>query len=149
MLGSSFAFDIEIRLGAGAYICGEETALFEFIEGKRGFPRIKPPFPTTHGLFGKPTVINNVETLFNVPLIIALGAAEYRRIGTEKSPGPKLFCLSGDVARPGVYEVPFGVTLRELLDDGRRRRRRQGPAGRALWRRGRRLCHRRPTRRQA
>ena len=113
---SGFSFDIEIRLGAGAYICGEETALFESIEGKRGFPRVKPPFPTTFGLFGKPTVINNVETLFNVPLIISRGAAEYRKIGTEKSPGPKLFCLSGDVIRPGVYEVPFGVTLRELLD---------------------------------
>jgi NADH-quinone oxidoreductase subunit F len=114
--GSGFAFDIELRLGAGAYICGEETALFESIEGKRGFPRVKPPFPTTHGLFGKPTVINNVETLCNVPLIIGGGAAAYRKIGTEKSPGPKLFCLSGDVTRPGVYEVPFGVTLRQLLD---------------------------------
>jgi NADH-quinone oxidoreductase subunit F len=112
-LGS--AFDIEIRVGAGAYICGEETALFESIEGKRGFPRVKPPFPTTHGLFGKPTVINNVETLCNVPLILGKGAAEYRKIGTEKSPGPKLFCVSGDVAKPGLYEVPFGVTLRELL----------------------------------
>lgn len=109
-------FDIEIRSGAGAYICGEETALFESIEGKRGFPRVKPPFPTTHGLFGKPTVINNVETLCNVPLIVSEGAAEYRRIGTEKSPGPKLFCLSGDAAQPGVYEIPFGVTLRELLE---------------------------------
>ena len=109
-------FDIEIRVGAGAYICGEETALFESIEGKRGFPRIKPPFPTTHGVFGKPTVINNVETLCNVPLIIAKGSAEYRKIGTEKSPGPKLFCVSGDVAKPGLYEIPFGVTLRELLE---------------------------------
>ena len=109
-------FDIEIRVGAGAYICGEETALFESIEGKRGFPRVKPPFPTTHGVFGKPTVINNVETLCNVPLIIAQGSAEFRKIGTEKSPGPKLFCVSGDVTKPGVYEVPFGVTLRELLE---------------------------------
>lgn len=108
-------FDIEIRLGAGAYICGEETALFESIEGKRGFPRVKPPFPTTHGLFGKPTVINNVETLCNVPLILKNGAEEYRKIGTEKSPGPKLFCVSGDVEKPGLYEIPFGVTLRELL----------------------------------
>ncbi len=108
-------FDIEIRLGAGAYICGEETALFESVEGKRGFPRVKPPFPTTFGLFGKPTVINNVETLFNVPLIISEGSAEYRKIGTEKSPGPKLFCVSGDVTRPGVYEVPFGVSLRDLI----------------------------------
>jgi len=108
-------FDIEIRVGAGAYICGEETALFESIEGKRGFPRVKPPFPTTNGLFDKPTVINNVETLCNVPLIISKGSAEYRRMGTEKSPGPKLFCVSGDVVKPGLYEIPFGVTLRELL----------------------------------
>jgi len=108
-------FDIEIRVGAGAYICGEETALFESIEGKRGFPRVKPPFPTTSGLFGKPTVINNVETLCNLPLIISKGAAEYRKIGTEVSPGPKLFCVSGDVVKPGLYEVPFGLTLRELL----------------------------------
>ena len=116
ILGSGFSFDIEVRVGAGAYICGEETALFESIEGKRGFPRIKPPFPTTHGLFGKPTVINNVETLCNVPLIVAKGSAEYRKIGTEKSPGPKLFCVSGDVVKTGVYEVPFGVTLREVLE---------------------------------
>ncbi len=109
-------FDIEIRVGAGAYICGEETALFESIEGKRGFPRVKPPFPTTNGLFDKPTVINNVETLCNVPYIISKGSLEYRKIGTEKSPGLKLFCVSGDVVKPGLYEIPFGVTLRELLD---------------------------------
>ncbi len=109
-------FDIEIRVGAGAYICGEETALFESIEGKRGFPRVKPPFPTTSGLFGKPTVINNVETLCNLPLIISKGSVEYRKLGTEMSPGPKLFCVSGDVEKPGLYEVPFGVTLRELLN---------------------------------
>lgn len=108
-------FDIEVRVGAGAYICGEETALFESIEGKRGFPRVKPPFPTTNGLFDKPTIINNVETLCNVPLIISKGSAKYRSIGTEKSPGSKLFCVSGDVKKPGVFEVPFGVTLRELL----------------------------------
>lgn len=112
----SGAFDIEIRVGAGAYICGEETALFESIEGKRGFPRVKPPFPTTHGVFGKPTVINNVETLANVPLIMEKGADEYRKLGTEKSPGPKLFCVSGDVEKPGLYEVPFGMTLRDLLE---------------------------------
>ncbi|MDH3444247.1 MAG: NAD(P)H-dependent oxidoreductase subunit E [Deltaproteobacteria bacterium] len=117
ILGSGLDFDIEMRLGAGAYICGEETALLESIEGKRGFPRIKPPFPTTHGLFGKPTVINNVETFCNVPLIFEGGAAEYRRMGTERSPGPKLFCLSGHIRRPGLYEVPFGVTLRHLLFD--------------------------------
>ena len=116
ILGSGFSCDVELRQGAGAYVCGEETALFEAIEGRRGFPRVKPPFPTTAGLFGRPTVINNVETLANVPLVVDLGAAGYRRLGTEKSPGPKLFCVSGDVARPGVYEVPFGVTLRRLLE---------------------------------
>jgi NADH-quinone oxidoreductase subunit F len=89
----------------------------ESIEGKRGLPRIKPPFPTTHGLFGKPTVINNVETFCNVPLIVDRGAAEYRKIGTERSPGPKLFCVSGQIEKPGLYEVPFGVTLRHLLFD--------------------------------
>lgn len=117
ILGSGFNFDIELRRGAGAYICGEETALFESIEGKRGFPRVKPPFPTTHGLFGKPTVINNVETLCNIPYIIRRGADVYRELGTDKSPGTKLFCVSGDVARPGVYEVPFGVSLRRLLSE--------------------------------
>ncbi|HEX9616175.1 MAG TPA: NADH-quinone oxidoreductase subunit NuoF [Anaerolineales bacterium] len=117
LLGSGFDFEVELRLGAGAYICGEETALFESIEGKRGFPRIKPPFPTTYGLFGKPTVINNVETLCNVPFIIEQGSGAYRALGTEQSPGPKLFCVSGDVAHPGLYEVPFGITLRRLLYD--------------------------------
>jgi NADH-quinone oxidoreductase subunit F len=117
ILGSGYSIEIELRLGAGAYICGEETALFESIEGKRGFPRLKPPFPTTHGLFGKPTVINNVETLANIPRIVTQGAAVYRQLGTEKSPGVKLFCLSGDVVRPGLYEVPFGVSLRHLLFD--------------------------------
>jgi NADH-quinone oxidoreductase subunit F len=117
ILDSDFSFDIELRRGAGAYICGEETALFESIEGKRGFPRVKPPFPTTHGLFGKPTVINNVETLANIPLILRKGASHYRKLGTEKSPGPKLFCVSGDVLRPGLYEVPFGIPFRHLLFD--------------------------------
>ena len=117
ILGTGFTFDVELRLGAGAYVCGEETALFESIEGKRGFPRVKPPFPTTHGLFGRPTVINNVETLANIPYILSAGAEAYRQIGTQKSPGPKLFCLSGDVQRPGLYEVPFGVTVRHLLED--------------------------------
>jgi len=118
--GSGWPFDIELRRGAGAYICGEETALFESIEGKRGEPRNKPPFPVEVGLFGKPTAVNNVETLVNVPLILGEGdgvggGARYAAIGTEGSTGPKLFCLSGHVARPGVYEVPFGTTLRELL----------------------------------
>jgi NADH-quinone oxidoreductase subunit F len=115
ILGSGFNLDIEIRRGAGAYICGEETALFESIEGKRGFPRVKPPFPTTHGLFSKPTVVNNVETLCNIPGIIEHGAKAYRQLGTAKSPGTKLFCVSGDITRPGVYEVPFGASLRHLL----------------------------------
>jgi NADH-quinone oxidoreductase subunit F len=109
-------FDIELRQGAGAYICGEETALFESIEGKRGEPRNKPPFPTMVGLFGKPTLVNNVETLVNFQHIVLDGGAAYASIGTEQSTGPKLFCLSGAVQRPGIYEAPFGVTLRELID---------------------------------
>ena len=116
ILGSSFAFDIELRRGAGAYICGEETALFESIEGKRGEPRNKPPFPVEVGLFGKPTVVNNVETMANIPLILELGGEAYAQIGTESSTGPKLFCLSGHVERPGVYEVNFGATLRDLIE---------------------------------
>ena len=118
---SGFAFDIEVRRGAGAYICGEETALFESIEGKRGEPRNKPPFPVEVGLFGKPTAVNNVETLVNVLAILEEGpggGARYAEIGTEGSTGPKLFCLSGNVGRPGVYEVPFGTTLRELMELG-------------------------------
>ena len=116
ILGTGFDFDIELRSGAGAYICGEETALFESIEGKRGFPRLKPPFPTTHGLFGKPTVINNVETLCTAVWILQNGVEAYRAIGTEESPGSKLFCLSGDVGTPGVYEVPFGTRLGDLIE---------------------------------
>ncbi len=116
VLGSGFAFDIELRRGAGAYICGEETALFESIEGRRGEPRNKPPFPVEVGLFGKPTVVNNVETLVNVPLILAVGGEAYAAIGTEGSTGPKLFCLSGHVERPGTYEVAFGATLRDLIE---------------------------------
>jgi len=111
-----FRFDIELRRGAGAYICGEETALFESIEGKRGEPRNKPPFPVTFGLFGKPTSINNVETLINVLPIMNLGADLYARIGTEGSTGPRLFCLSGHVERPGVYEFAHGITLGEVID---------------------------------
>ena len=117
ILGSGFAFEIELRRGAGAYICGEETALFESIEGKRGEPRNKPPFPVEVGLFGKPTVVNNVETLVNVPLILQLGGVAYAAIGAGGiSTGPKLFCLSGNVARPGTYEVDFGATVRDLID---------------------------------
>jgi NADH-quinone oxidoreductase subunit F len=106
---------MEVRRGAGAYICGEETALFNSIEGFRGEPRNKPPFPVEKGLFGKPTVINNVETLVNVLPIVLEGGAAFAAIGTGQSTGPKLFCLSGSVVRPGVYEVPFGATLRELI----------------------------------
>jgi NADH-quinone oxidoreductase subunit F len=110
--------DIEIRRGAGAYICGEETALFESIEGKRGEPRNKPPFPVEVGLFGKPTAINNVETLVNVLLIVGAedGAARFKAIGTEGSTGPKLLCVSGHVERPGLYEVDFGATLGDVIE---------------------------------
>jgi NADH-quinone oxidoreductase subunit F len=117
ILGSGFGFDIELRRGAGAYICGEETALFASIEGLRGEPRNKPPYPVEVGLFGKPTAVNNVETLSNVLLILGRdgGAEAFRATGTEGSRGPKLFCVSGHVGRPGVYEVPFGTTLGELI----------------------------------
>jgi len=116
VLGRDFTFDIEIRRGGGAYICGEETAVFNSIEGFRGEPRNKPPFPVESGLFGKPTVINNVETLVNVLEILRIGGPAYAAIGTAGSTGPRLFCLSGCVTKPGVYEVPFGATLRQLLD---------------------------------
>ncbi|MBD3006220.1 NADH-ubiquinone oxidoreductase-F iron-sulfur binding region domain-containing protein [Streptomyces sp. 5-10] len=116
VMGQGFAFDIEIRRGAGAYICGEETAIFNSIEGRRGEPRSKPPFPVEKGLFGKPTAVNNVETLVNVLPILIEGAQAYARTGTGTSTGTKLFCVSGTVARPGVYELPFGATLRELLE---------------------------------
>ncbi|HXR27377.1 MAG TPA: NAD(P)H-dependent oxidoreductase subunit E, partial [Candidatus Baltobacteraceae bacterium] len=116
VMGTTFGFDIEVRRGAGAYICGEETALFESIEGKRGEPRNKPPYPVDVGLFGKPTTVNNVETLANVLPIVLRGGAAFAATGTEGSTGTKLFCLSGHVARPGLYEVPFGTTLRALLD---------------------------------
>ena len=115
VLGHGFSFDIEIRKGAGAYICGEETAIFNSIEGYRGEPRNKPPFPVVEGLFGKPTVVNNVETLVNALDIVLEGGPAYARTGTEESTGTKLFCVSGHVERPGVYEVPFGATLGELL----------------------------------
>jgi NADH-quinone oxidoreductase subunit F len=118
VMGLGFAFDVEIRRGAGAYICGEETAIFNSIEGYRGEPRNKPPFPVEVGLFGRPTLVNNVETLVNVLPILTGGGAAYAGVGTARSTGPKLFCLSGAVSRPGVYEVPFGTTLRELVDLG-------------------------------
>lgn len=114
--GTGWSFDIEIRRGAGAYICGEETAIFNSIEGYRGEPRTKPPFPVEVGLFGRPTVVNNVETLANVLPIITMGGAAYAQIGTDGSTGPKLFCVSGSLVRPGVYEVPFGTTLGDVLE---------------------------------
>jgi NADH-quinone oxidoreductase subunit F len=114
--GSGFAFEIELRRGAGAYICGEETALFNSIEGKRGEPRNKPPFPVERGLFGRPTLVNNVETLLAVLEAVGIGGAVYARVGTEGSSGSKLFCLSGAVERPGVYEVEFGATLGDLIE---------------------------------
>lgn len=116
VLGRDLCFDIEVRIGAGAYICGEETALFNSIEGNRGEPRNKPPYPTQVGLFGRPTVINNVETLINLPRIVMEGGATFSMTGSGRSTGTKLFCLSGHIARPGVYEAAFGITIRQLLD---------------------------------
>ncbi len=115
VMGTEFAFDVELRRGAGAYICGEETALFNSIEGLRGEPRNKPPFPAQFGLFGKPTAVNNVETLVAVLDIVRDGAAAYASVGTSGSPGTKLFCVSGSVVKPGVYEVPFGTRLDALI----------------------------------
>jgi NADH-quinone oxidoreductase subunit F len=116
ILGRGLRFEIEIRRGAGAYICGEETALFNSIEGYRGEPRNKPPFPTQSGLFRQPTVVNNVETLVNIPEIILSGGKAYAKIGTANSSGYRLFCVSGHVVRPGVYEVPFGPTLGNIIE---------------------------------
>jgi NADH-quinone oxidoreductase subunit F len=115
--GSNFSCRVAVRRGAGAYVCGEETALIESIEGKRGFPRLRPPFPANYGLWGKPTVINNVETLAKVPSIMVHGGGWYNSLGTQESAGTKLFSVSGSVVRPGVYEVPFGVPLRHLIYD--------------------------------
>ncbi len=115
ILGSRFSCEIEVVAGAGAYVCGEETALLESLEGKRGWPRLRPPFPAERGLWGRPTVVNNVETLANVPLIINRGASWYRSLGTEGSPGTKIFLLVGDVRRPGAYELEMGTTLEELV----------------------------------
>ncbi len=118
LLGSAVEFDIDVRRGAGAYICGEETALMNSIEGHRGEPRNKPPFPTSHGLFGKPTVVNNVETLANVLDIVTSGGRAFAATGTDRTTGTRLFCLSGAVARGGVYEVASGTTLGELIETG-------------------------------
>lgn len=117
IMGSGFDFDIKLRSGAGAYVCGEETALFESIEGKRGEPRFRPPFPGTKGLFGKPTVLNNVETLANIAVIFQRGAEWFSKIGTPNSPGTKLFTVCGNVKRRGVFEFPMGVNLKELIYD--------------------------------
>ncbi|NMB54516.1 MAG: NADH-quinone oxidoreductase subunit NuoF [Leptolinea sp.] len=115
LFGTPYTLQLHTHMGAGAYICGEETALLESIEGNLGQPRLRPPFPATYGLFGRPTVINNVETLTNLPVIVSRGADWFKTLGTEKSPGVKIFSLSGCVNRPGNYELPLGTTFRELI----------------------------------
>jgi NADH-quinone oxidoreductase subunit F len=117
LFDTEFSLRMFTHLGAGAYICGEETALLESMEGKLGQPRLRPPFPPSFGLYGKPTVVNNVETLTNVPLIVSRGSDWYRSIGTEQSTGPKIFSLSGNVNKPGNYELPLGTPFRELIFD--------------------------------
>jgi NADH-quinone oxidoreductase subunit F len=117
IVGSGYALELSIVRGAGAYICGEETSLLSSLEGRRGHPKLKPPFPASEGLYRRPTVINNVETLFNVPFIVANGAAWYRQWGTERSPGLKLFCVSGHVEQPGTYELPLATPMRTLIYD--------------------------------
>ncbi|NGX56639.1 MAG: NADP-reducing hydrogenase subunit HndC [Candidatus Anoxychlamydiales bacterium] len=117
ILGSNFSFDLEIRLGAGAFVCGEETALIHSIEGERGQPRVRPPFPAEKGLFGKPTIINNVETLANLPVIFSIGADEFKKIGTNKSAGTKVFAVSGKVKHTGLVEVPMGTSLSKIVFD--------------------------------
>ena len=117
ILGSGYDLDLIVHRGAGAYICGEETALLSSLEGSRGWPKVKPPFPATHGLFGCPTVVNNVETLVALPWIIAHGPAAYAAMGTEKSKGTKLFSVSGHIAKPGVYEMEMGYPFKKFLDE--------------------------------
>ncbi len=117
ILGSGYNLELSLLRGAGAYICGEETSLLSSLEGKRGHPKLKPPFPAAKGLYRKPTIINNVETLFNVPFIVAHGAEWYRQWGTERSPGLKLYCVSGHVERPGTYELPMATPMRRLIYD--------------------------------
>jgi NADH-quinone oxidoreductase subunit F len=117
LFNTNTSIHLHTHLGAGAYICGEESAMLESIEGKLGQPRLRPPFPPTFGVYGKPTIVNNVETLSNIPFIINRGAGWYKSIGTEMSPGPKIFSLSGCVNRPGNYELPLGTTFRELIFD--------------------------------
>jgi NADH-quinone oxidoreductase subunit F len=116
ILGSGFDLDIVVHAGAGAYICGEETALLDSLEGRRGQPRLKPPFPAVAGLYASPTVVNNIETIASVPSIVTGGSDWYRSVGTDRSPGTKIFSLSGHVANPGQYEAPMGTTLRQLLE---------------------------------
>jgi len=115
ILGMGVNFDITVHVGAGAYICGEETALIESLEGERGQPRSKPPFPVNVGAWELPTIVNNVETLANIPYIVEIGGEAYSKIGSPESPGPKLYCVSGCVKRPGVYELPMGTALREII----------------------------------
>lgn len=117
VLGSGYSLDIWVHRGAGAYICGEETSLLESLEGKRGFPRLKPPFPAIVGAFAKPTVVNNVETLACLPAIMTRGPEWFASIGRPRNTGPKLYCVSGHVKRPGVYELPIGTTFREIIFD--------------------------------
>lgn len=117
ILGSGFDFELDHYIGAGAYICGEETGLISSLEGKKGQPKLKPPFPAVEGYLSKPTIVNNTETLALLPWIVKHGAAEFRKIGTEKSPGTKLFCISGPVLRPGVYEKPLGYPLLKLINE--------------------------------
>jgi NADH-quinone oxidoreductase subunit F len=115
ILGGGYSLNIELKLGGGSYLCGEEFTLLESIEGKRGYPRIKPPFPAEKGLFDMPTLINNVETLSHIPAIILKGSGWYKSIGTQKSPGTKIFSISGDVQNPGCFEVEMGISLRDLI----------------------------------
>jgi NADH:ubiquinone oxidoreductase subunit F (NADH-binding) len=114
--GSSFSFDVRVVTGHGSYVCGEETALLNAIEGRRGEVRVRPPYPAAEGLYGQPTVVNNIETLVNIPWIIARGADAFRRLGTPGSPGTKAFCLNHGFARPGIVEAEFGLSLRELVE---------------------------------
>jgi bidirectional [NiFe] hydrogenase diaphorase subunit len=117
VLGTGFSLAIEVRIGAGAFVCGEETALIASIEGRRGMPRLRPPYPTERGLFGCPSMINNVETLANIPAILAGGADWFRSMGTESSPGTKVFAIAGDVVNTGLIEVPMGISLREIIEE--------------------------------
>jgi NADH-quinone oxidoreductase subunit F len=117
IMGSDFDFDITLHFAAGAYICGEETALLDALEGRRGQPRLRPPFPAVAGLYAAPTAVNNVETIMNVPWIIERGVSWYRSMGTEKSPGPKVYSVSGEVVRPGNYEWPMGTTATQIIEE--------------------------------